>query len=175
MPDGPRVIVVGVSGSGKTTVARRAASRLGVPHVELDAIRHGPNWTETPDDEFRHIVAGIAAQDGWVVDGNYRVVRDLLHARAATVVWLDPPKSAVMAQVIWRSVARAVTQRELWNGNRERARDWIRPDHPIRWAWATYAARKAQYYVAMDTRWVRLRSRREVNAWLESLLPTGRG
>jgi AAA domain len=38
----PKIAVVGTSGSGKTTVARELARRLGVPHVELDALYHGP-------------------------------------------------------------------------------------------------------------------------------------
>src|SRR5688572_8196393 len=101
--DGPRLLFLGTSGSGKTTTARAAAARLGLSHVEPDAIRHGPNWQETPDDEFRATVAGIAAGNAWVIDGNYALVRDLLIPRATRVVWIDPPKRMVMAQVIWRS------------------------------------------------------------------------
>ena len=73
-----RVSVVGNSGSGKTTVAAQLAARLGVSHIELDAIRHQPNWQELPDDEFRSRVAALTDADGWVVDGNYGAVRDLV-------------------------------------------------------------------------------------------------
>ncbi len=37
-----RVAVVGCSGSGKTTVVRRVVDRLGLEHVELDALAHQP-------------------------------------------------------------------------------------------------------------------------------------
>jgi adenylate kinase family enzyme len=67
----PKIVVVGTSGSGKTTVARELAHRHGVPHVELDALFHGPNWAETPAEEFRRRVAAATDGDGWVVDGNY--------------------------------------------------------------------------------------------------------
>src|SRR5688500_20311522 len=110
--DGPRLLFLGTSGSGKTTAARAAAARLGLPHCELDAIRHGPNWAETPDDQFRAIVADIAARDAWVIDGDYRMVRDLLVARATRVVWLHPPRRDVMAQVIWRSEIGRASWRE---------------------------------------------------------------
>jgi adenylate kinase family enzyme len=167
--DGPRLLFLGTSGSGKTTAARAAAARLGLEHVELDAIRHGPNWLETPDDRFRAIVADIAARDAWVVDGNYAIVRDLLIRRATQVVWVDPPKRVVMAQVIWRSASRAVLRTELWNGNRERAWTWLRADHPIRWAWDTYDQRRRKFEHVMTEKWVRLRSRREVRRWLDNL------
>jgi len=131
--DGPRLLFLGTPGSGKTTTARAAAVRLGLQHVELDGIRYGPNWSETPDDRFRAIVAGVAARDAWVIDGNYGIVRDLLVERATGVVWIDPPKRVVMAQVIRRSASRAVLRTELWNGNRERPWAWLDADHPIRW------------------------------------------
>ncbi len=97
----------GTSGSGKSTVGRAAAERLGIPYVELDAIRHGPNWTETPDDEFRARVRALVAADAWVVDGNYGAVRAITSERATSIVWLDLPRWLVMAQVIWRSFDRA--------------------------------------------------------------------
>ena len=159
----------GTSGAGKSTVGRLAAERLGVPFVELDALRHGPGWVETPDDLFRDAVAGVVQRDAWVIDGNYAVVRDLVLERATAVVWLDLPRWLVMTQVCYRSVTRAALRRELWNGNREQVRTWVQPEHPMRWAWATHARRRAEYERMMDERWVRLRSRREITAWLDSL------
>lgn len=166
-----RISVVGVSGAGKSTVARLAAARLGVPHIELDAIQHGPNWRQTPEAEFRAAVAKLVAGDAWVIDGNYRKVRDLVWGRATLVVWVDPSKPLVMAQVLWRSFARAVTRQELWNGNRERIREWIDPEHPISWAWRTYRAQRAEHEGLIASHWIRLRSRRDIASWLDSLVP----
>lgn len=64
-------IIASASGNGKTTLGRALARRLGVRFVELDALVHGPNWTETPDDELRARLEPILAEDGWVIDGNY--------------------------------------------------------------------------------------------------------
>ena len=74
-------------------------------------------------------------------------------------------------QVLQRSLARAALRQELWNGNRETFKDWLDPTHPIRWAWSTHDRRRGDYEAAMagDDRWVRLRSRRQVKAWLASL------
>jgi adenylate kinase family enzyme len=142
---GPRISVIGPSGSGKSWTASRIAQWLEAPHVELDAIRHGPDWTETPDDEFQRIVRGATSGERWVVDGNYTsVVRQIIWDRATDVVWLDYPRRTVMRQVIWRSFSRAALRQELWNGNRERFRTWVRADHPIRWAWATVDPNKVR-------------------------------
>ena len=46
-------MVASASGSGKTTVGKQLAERLGVPFVELDALVHGPNWTEISDEGLR--------------------------------------------------------------------------------------------------------------------------
>ena len=48
-----RVNVKGISGSGKSTFALELARRLGLPFVELDALHHGPNWSEPTDEVFR--------------------------------------------------------------------------------------------------------------------------
>ena len=60
-----RVIVVGSSGSGKTTFARNLGAVLGRPHVEGDALYWGANWTPRNDDELRRLVAEAASGDRW--------------------------------------------------------------------------------------------------------------
>src|SRR5688572_30848001 len=117
-----RIVVVGTSGAGKTTLARELSRRLNVPHVELDALHWEPNWTEAPRDVFRVRVEKAVAGDAWVVDGNYLSVRDVIHPRADTIVWLDYPMSVVFTRVFVRSVWRGIRRQELWAGNRESLR-----------------------------------------------------
>ncbi len=152
-----RVSVVGNSGSGKSTLARALATRLGVPHVELDAIYHQPGWQPLPVAEFRARVDRAIAGDGWVVDGNYSAVRDLVWARADTVVWLDLPRRTVMRQVVWRTVRRAVLRVELWNGNREPWRNLFTRDPEesiIAWAWHRHTVYRARYAAMLtDAAW----------------------
>ncbi len=47
----------GTSGSGKSTFARELASRLELRYVELDALHHGPNWSEPTDESFARACA----------------------------------------------------------------------------------------------------------------------
>lgn len=144
-----RVVVVGTSGSGKTAMATSIASALKLPCIELDGLHWEPNWealSKTNPNEFVHRVsAAISASEAWVSDGNYDLVRDMIWQRATHLVWLDYSRGVVMYRVIKRSVARAFDQKELWAGNREDWRNWLRPSHPIRWAWSTWRERRLRF------------------------------
>ena len=120
---GRRVVVIGTTGSGKTTLARRLAGRLGVPHVELDALHWDPDWTEAPPAVFRERTARALAGDGWMADGNYGKVRDLVWPRADTVVWLDFPLFVTLWRLVRRTFRRALTREELWGGQPRAAPD----------------------------------------------------
>jgi hypothetical protein len=116
-----RIVVRGDSGAGKTTFAAAVAGHLGVSHIELDALNHGPLWTQASAPELRAKVEdAISTSDGWVVDGNYdsRLGRLLLD-RADLILWLDLRLAVKLSRVFRRSVRRIRRAEELWSGNRE--------------------------------------------------------
>jgi adenylate kinase family enzyme len=167
-----RVSVVGVSGSGKSTFGRRLAERIGAPYVELDALHHGPGWTEATAEELRARVGPLVEGERWVIDGNYqRKLGDLVVARADTVVWLDLPVRVWFPRLARRTFGRALTRQELWNGNREQLRFLVteRPNI-FGWAWRSHRRnrRELEPWVAAhpNARLVRLRSPREVERFL---------
>lgn len=146
---GTRIVVIGTSGAGKTTLARKIAGRLGLPHIELDAINWQPGWRDLDRHdrpEFVRRVAQAIQAERWVADGNYASVRDVLWRGATHLVWLDYERPVIMARVIARSVYRATLGGELWfgTGNREHWHDFMRPSHPIRWAWSTWRQRRRE-------------------------------
>jgi len=143
-----RIVVVGTSGAGKTSMAAAIASAFGLPHIELDRLHWEPNWealSQTNPDEFIRRVSAAIAGDAWVCDGNYGLVRDLIWRRATNVVSLDYSRAVVMYRVIKRSVLRAIDQQELYAGNRENWRHWWHASHPIRWAWSTWRDRRHRF------------------------------
>jgi adenylate kinase family enzyme len=176
-----RVSVVGSSGSGKTTVARRLADALVAPHVELDALFWGPDWSEVGADDFAERVLAATGGDVWVVDGNYQSkIGMLVWDRADTVVWLNPPRWRAMVQVVGRTVRRAATGEELWSGNRETWRGlrfWRGEESILWWAWTSYGRTRDRYEEAMRAapstgpHWHRLRTRRDVERFLQSASP----
>lgn len=148
-----RVSVVGNSGSGKSRLAAALAEALSVPYVELDAIFHQPDWTPLRVEEFRDRVAVATGSDGWVVDGNYSAVRDIVWVKADTVVWLDLPRRVVMRQVVSRTLRRQVLRTELWNGNQEEWRDLFSRDPErsiILWSWSQHGKYHDRYLAAMS-------------------------
>ena len=141
-----RVSVIGTTATGKSTLAAALALQLGVPHIELDGVEHGPNWTPIPRDAFREIVvAARIAGDGWVTDGNYGVVRDLIWARADTVIWLDYPLAVPLWRVTWRTFWRMARRVELWNGNRERWRRVFSRDNLWLYILRTHRGRRHRF------------------------------
>jgi adenylate kinase family enzyme len=150
-----RVVVVGTSGAGKSTFARRLSSLAGIPHVELDAINWQEDWHSLALDdpkEFRRRVAHATSAEAWIIDGNYSVARDLTLGRATHLVWLDYSRWLTMRRVVRRSFDRTISGRELWpgTGNREHFSRWLRKDHPIRWAWNTYDRRQRDIAALFD-------------------------
>lgn len=170
-----RILVIGTTGSGKTTLARALAARLGLPHGEQDAWNHLPGWQEAPPGEFRARVAAFTAGDAWVMDGNYTKARDIGWARADTLVWLDYPAPVVFGRLLRRTLRRSVTREELWSGNRESFQKALSRDSILVWFFRTHWKRRrdtpeliAQF---PHLRVVRLRTPREAARWLAGLTP----
>jgi energy-coupling factor transporter ATP-binding protein EcfA2 len=99
-----RILVLGRTGSGKTTLGRELAAAIGVPHVELDALYFGPDFSTVPLSVLRERTSAAIAGERWVTDGNKSAVRDLVWPRADTVIWLDYP----LVVSLWRLGKRAV-------------------------------------------------------------------
>ena len=119
---GPRVSIRGTTGSGKTTLGYTLGQRLGLPVVELDAIYWLPNWQAKPLNQFRADVKAAldACPRGWLCVGNYSHVQDLVLSQADTVLWLRLPFRVSFWRLCKRTVARAWTQKPLWEGNQNR-------------------------------------------------------
>lgn len=175
-----RVSVVGVAGSGKTSLAAALGERLGVPVTELDSIVWtGTDWQPVAADELRERFDQISNGDRWVIDGYYgELTETAIWPRADTVVWLDLPRRLVLVQAARRSVRRIVRREELWGGNRESLRDlvsWDPQRSVLRWIWIQHGVRRQQFLAASidpkwaDTDFIRLRARPEIRAFLSAV------
>jgi adenylate kinase family enzyme len=171
-----RVLVGGISGVGKSTLARQLGRRLDLPYVDFDALFHGPGWT--PRSSFLTDVDAFITGDRWVTDsdGYQTHIGTRVHERADTLVWLDYPRWLSEWRVVRRTARRILTRERLFNGNRERFLAVLTdPEHPVRWTWSQHAARRRRTaQITADPAFrhlqvVRLRSPREAARWLASL------
>lgn len=100
-----RIAIIGCSGTGKTTLARRLGERLGLPVVHMDALYWEAGWTEPDTAAFRARVTEALSGGRWVSDGNYMTkTTDLRLAVADLIVWLDQPRWLCLCRITWRAL-----------------------------------------------------------------------
>ena len=169
-----RVLIAGVTGSGKTTLAGRLAACWEIPHIEIDGLFHGPGWTARP--QFLDDVRAFAAAPRWVTEWQYlsKGTLPILTPRAQLAIWLDYPYHLVRARLLRRTLMRSLLRTRLWNGNREKPAWYLLKRNPeqnlLRWqsktlhAWSERMPRIQAEFPQLPI--VRLRSPAETEHWL---------
>ncbi len=165
-----RILVIGTSGSGKSTVALAIAKRLSLTYTPTDPFYWEPGWKPASSAKVDARLRAVLAEPAWVLDGNFDDRRDWVWARAEGIVWLDLPWLLTVYRVVTRNVRWALSRQPVWSGN---TMSWSRA-----WSGVTHAARshglKRRLYpgwlaeVKGATVW-RLGSSREIRAWLKTL------
>jgi len=102
-----RIVVIGNSGGGKSTLARGLARELGLPYREVDALLWEPGWILTPADIYAAEHDRLLAEENWVIDGLGRLdsVPARL-ARATRIILIDMP--------LWRHFSLAARRQVEW-------------------------------------------------------------
>lgn len=170
MTRGPkRILVYGVTGSGKTTLARRIAKASGLPLFEVDELAWLPGWRQVPEAEQRSRFGGIAAREEWVLDSAYGVWLDLVLPRAELIVGLDFPRWLSLAWLVRRTVARGLSREPVCNGNVESWRVAFSRESIVLWHFRSFARKRARIRAWANDgtgRCLVFRSPREIEAWL---------
>lgn len=170
-----RVMVMGCSGSGKSTFATALAAKLALPYVSLDALFWKPGWVEPDKAEFAARVAAEAEKPSWVIDGNYKGhAGELRRERADAVFWFDLPRRACLAGALKRIA-----------GSYGRVRPEMAPGCPekfdlgfLRWIWDYRAKRRGGDIAFLgrlrpDQCLVTFTTRRKADAYLSGLAAAG--
>ena len=179
-PPGCRIVVIGPSNSGKSTVGRQLATALDVPFIEMDALNWRPGWTPAPEEKFAAALDAATAGDKWVAAGSYRrVAHPIVWPRADCIVWLDLPLRVVLPRLLRRSWRRWRTRELLWGTNTEQIwkhlKLWSMTDSLLAFQLRTHRPRRKRNEADMaDPRWshirfIRLRSPAAVEAFMRDV------
>ena len=171
-----RIVIIGTTASGKSTLARQLAQRLNARCIDIDALHWGPNWQGVPTEVLRERMIQAANCERWVIAGNYSKIRDLTWARADTLIWLDYPFPLVFWRLFRRTLTRIITRENLWDsGNTETWRGtFLSRDSLFIWALKTHWKYRKSITQALaqpeyaHLRLLRFRSPREAECFLRS-------
>ncbi|WP_274953763.1 adenylate kinase [Angelakisella massiliensis] len=97
-----RILVIGNSGSGKSTFARKLHRATGLPLFHLDLLWHLPDKTNISREEFDTRLEEILALKEWIIDGNYQRTLQQRIAACDTIFLLDYPVEVCLAGVAER-------------------------------------------------------------------------
>ena len=165
-----RILVYGVTGSGKTSLATRISTATGLPWHSVDELTWEPGWIEVPDAEQRRRIEAICAEEQWVLDTAYGRWLDIPLARVELIVALDFPRWRSLSRLIRRSLARAIDGKPICNGNRESIRHLFSKDSIVGWHFKSFSRKRQRIREWEADRSgpevVRLVSPREVERWL---------
>jgi adenylate kinase family enzyme len=168
-----RVLIYGVTGSGKTTMARQVAELSGLPWHSVDDLTWEPGWVTVPADEQRRRIAAICAEERWILDTAYSAWIDLVLDRVQLIVALDYPRWLSLGRLVWRTLLRNLDHRPICNGNTESFRQTFSRDSIIVWHFRSFARKRARMRAwASDPAGpevVRLTSPSAARSWLASL------
>jgi adenylate kinase family enzyme len=172
-----RILVYGVTGSGKTVLARRIAELLDLDLVLADDLCWLPGWVQRSEDEQRRLLSEVCSRDSWVLDSAWGVWTDVALARAELVVALDYPRWLSLARLLRRTVVRVVDRRPICNGNTETLRQALSRDSIVAWHFRSFAGkrRRIDAWEADPERppVLRMRHPRETEIWCAGLARDG--
>lgn len=102
---GPRIVILGPSNSGKSTLAVAISRTCGVPVIHLDQLHHLPDtdWRPRPAEEFLALHDEAVAGPTWIIEGNYSRCLPQRLDRATGVILLDVSTATSLLRYLRRS------------------------------------------------------------------------
>jgi adenylate kinase family enzyme len=137
-----RILVYGVTGSGKSTIAARLSSATGIPWYSVDDLTWEPGWTVVPVDEQRRRIEAICRREEWILDSAYGQWLDVPLARVDLIIGLDYPRWQSFGRLCRRTLIRMVDRTSICNGNRESLRNTFSRDSILAWHFRSFHSKR---------------------------------
>ena len=140
---GERILVIGPSNAGKSTLALALSEKLDLPTVHLDQLHHLPNtdWEPRPEEDFKALHDEAILADRWVMDGNYSRLMPRRFERATGAILLTSNKWLRLGRYFKRTLINEAGRAGHLEGARDHLKwqmiDWIvfkTPSNAVRYA-----------------------------------------
>lgn len=171
-----KIVVIGDSCSGKTTLARDLSKKLGIKHIELDSLFWEGNWKNVDTIEFKKRITSALQDTNFITDGNFSMARDVIWDKTDTIIWIDLPIWIILTRFFSRSISRSLKKELLWGKCQETLRKSIfSKDSLFMWIISTHYKRKRTYSKIMKDdayshiNFIRLNSAKEVNKFIKQI------
>ena len=144
---GRRIVIMGPTNSGKSTLAVALGKKLDIPAVHLDQLRHLPhtNWEQRPDAEFAALHDEAIMTPAWVMDGGYSKLAPQRFERATAIVVVTDNLVTRYRRYFRRSLFQKVRAGALDGGQ-----DGVRWEM-VSWLWKTRNSARKYRDVARAT------------------------
>ncbi|OIO41173.1 hypothetical protein COU56_05015 [Candidatus Pacearchaeota archaeon CG10_big_fil_rev_8_21_14_0_10_31_9] len=167
-----KIHIVGIYGSGKSTIAKKIHDILGYKVYDLDEIKYKRKYDKIrPVEERLKIIKSISNKQKWITEGVWLDYALDLYKKADTVIFLELPKGTLYKRIIVRHFKRKFHKQEYQNHNLKTTSNILKkakqyyndPNH-----FMTLNSHK--FYIKKHSRnFVILRNNKEINKFLESL------
>jgi adenylate kinase family enzyme len=123
-----RILVLGRSGSGKSTFAKLLGKKLDIKVFHLDQYFHDPGWIPKEHSEFVKSVEEIISGNSWIIDGNYSSTLPQRVLKADAVYLYDYSRYFCIYRVFKRSL-KSKTELEIRTDLPHGCRENLFPDY----------------------------------------------
>ena len=167
-----KINIVGISGSGKSTFAKKIADKLHHPYIELDSIYWRSDWKHNPN-FLTDLNSNLSANSSYVLDGNYTSSDHLKWKDIDLVIWLDYSFHLSFYRCLTRTIKRLITKECLWGSNKETIYNILGKNSILYFMVTHYYKNKKKFENDMvnhsNITFIRLRTPKEAEAFLQSL------
>lgn len=147
-----KIVIIGTSGAGKTTLAYHLGQILGLPTTDLDDLYWEENWTPCADTLFLQRIKNLISQEKWVISGNqYSRGGSLIWKNADLIIWLDFPLHILLFRVLKRTIKRLFFPEKCCGGNYESLSLLFSRNSIILWVFKSHFIRRKRYRQALRT------------------------
>lgn len=139
-----RILIYGVTGSGKSTLCRDIGKATGLPWHWVDELIWEPGWIQPSAEVQRERIAGVCRKRQWILDSAYGSWIDIPLNSVQLIICLDYPRWVSLARLVRRTFSRTVRRSVVCNGNVETLRRTFSRESILVWHFKSFSRKRSR-------------------------------